>query len=272
MIRLCKIAVFCEECKREKTRFRMMIYPLMRLLPTDIFAVIKLPVMYYFRMSLFLFIGLAAVLGAAGRTVTPDSANVAVTQLLALGKQLTVLKTDLDTVKTRVAADATKAAGGKSAGAARYRALDFGEWTLVFSPIWLFAITMVAAGIALKKFPIEDALSENEFVKKTVENPAYSAANVVAIAGTSAVGSLATLLPPTIEESSDQLPKSSSRYLALLTSLLAFMIGLALSSFFLYSYMATSEAPSLSGMSTVLLSMGIGVVPYAFNKVSSAVK
>jgi hypothetical protein len=36
--------------------------------------------------------------------------------------------------------------------------------------------------------------------------------------------------------------------------------------------MKTNKAPELTGLSTVMLALGIGVVPYAFNKVSAAMK
>jgi hypothetical protein len=49
------------------------------------------------------------------------------------------------------------------------------------------------------------------------------------------------------------------------------IIALCMACFFIYYYIRTGCAPDLSPLSMILLALGLGVVPYAFNKVSTAI-
>ena len=230
---------------------------------------------------------------------------------------------------------------------------------LVFLPFLLFSIIILVLFLKLGKFSLQEALKENEYVKKTIKNPEYTAAAVTALAVTSASASVNAILPPTIEitdvanngtassgildthindkklalasqliddkaandkeqtsineldDDSDFVKKnrqtvlnqkiitdktkndqtqteidklvilaselptapraSSSRFIALVTSLLTLIIAVCLCSFFIYFYIATGTPPDISKFSSVLLALGIGVVPYAFNKVAAAI-
>jgi hypothetical protein len=68
-------------------------------------------------------------------------------------------------------------------------------------------------------------------------------------------------------------PQSVSRFIAFLTGLVALTIGVCLTTFFIYNYFGTSgKTADLSNLTTVIWGLGIGVIPYGANKVSSALK
>jgi hypothetical protein len=92
---------------------------------------------------------------------------------------------------------------------------------------------------------------------------------------------LASLFPPTYEVSnmvrsgtegtvSTSYRASASRLIAFISAMLLFIVGLSASCFFLYFYMANGVAPDLSKLSAVLIALGIGMAPYAVNKVANA--
>lgn len=256
------------------------------------------------------------------------------------------IKNACDTCTTKICKPIVLPAGGSAT-------------LLVFLPFLLFGIIIWVLFSKLGKFSLQEALTENEYVKKTIKNPEYTAAAVTTLAGTSAAASVNTILPPTIDVTdianngtttpgilsshindkkltlankliddkaandkeqtsinalnddndfvkknrqtvlnqkiitdkskndetqteidkliilSTELPAtpraSSSRFIALITSLLTLIIALCLCSFFIYFYIATGNAPDISKFSSVLLALGIGVVPYAFNKVATAI-
>jgi hypothetical protein len=189
-----------------------------------------------------------------------------------ISKTINSLKPKLDTVKDFVTEQKEKSDKANiDCGACDINTIG---WLLIFSPIWIFLITLIAIRKKLKDFNLKDALTESELPKKIVPNPEYTALNINGLAANTAVsGLLPTLLPATIEvTSTDEPPKSSSRYIAFITSALTWIIILCLNCFFIYQYMKTGEAPKLDGLSSVLLALGIGVVPYAFNKISKAVE
>ena len=65
-------------------------------------------------------------------------------------------------------------------------------------------------------------------------------------------------------------PQSISRYIALISSLLIIMIAVAVSCFFIYHYVKFGCPPELGALTSVLLALGVGIVPYVANRVSSS--
>lgn len=143
------------------------------------------------------------------------------------------------------------------------------EWLLVFSPMLIFLVISISLRSILKGFGLRDALQDNEQSKKTILNPEYTSANLQALAANPA---MTALLTPTIQISDGVYAKSSSRYIALITSTVTWAIGLCLTSYFIYAYIKTGKAPELNKLTDIVLTLGIGVVPYVFNKVSEAVR
>ncbi len=193
-------------------------------------------------------------------------------QIEVIAKTVAVIKTDVDSNKAYINTQKENAAKlNKDCITCN---IGFVQWVLIFSPIWLFVIALFLVRKKLKNFSLKEFLTEPELPKKTIPNPEYTSEKLNTLATNPAIsGVLATLIPPTIEvTASTEFPKSSSRYIALITSALTWIIVLCLSCFFLYQYMRTNKPPELSGLSSVLLALGIGVVPYAFNKMSAAMK
>jgi hypothetical protein len=163
----------------------------------------------------------------------------------------------------------TLPAATQQAPAFKGRPVAGGDYAIVFLPIALFFIVLSILRVVLKGYDLQSALTENEYETKVVPNPQHTAANLLTMA--SAPG-LTAAIPPTIEVSGSEKPKSASRYIALLTTCVTLVIGLSLTSFCIYMYINTGVIPDLGKVSSVLLTLGIGVVPYAFNKFSDAVK
>lgn len=66
---------------------------------------------------------------------------------------------------------------------------------------------------------------------------------------------------------------SSSRLIALLTSLCVMSITVCLVCFYMYWYLKDGvNPPKLDGITSVLLTLGLGIVPYGMNKISEAFK
>ena len=66
---------------------------------------------------------------------------------------------------------------------------------------------------------------------------------------------------------------STSRFIAFITGLVALIIGVCLSAFFMYVYFSTpGTTVDLSKLANVIWGLGIGVLPYGFNKASTALK
>jgi len=142
------------------------------------------------------------------------------------------------------------------------RVLNFGEWVLVFSPLVLFiasAIIIVGGSGGLK---LKDALTENELPKIIKDNPLYVQDNVNG-----------GLVSPTIEITDVDCPyrPSTSRLVAFITGILAVIIALNITCFFIYHYLKTGCSPDISELSTVILALGLGMVPYVSSRAVSAV-
>ncbi|TAH05140.1 MAG: hypothetical protein EAZ16_03015 [Sphingobacteriales bacterium] len=190
----------------------------------------------------------------------------------SLQKTTATLKSDVDTIKEKLTT--SKLPVSSNLKECANCEIYFWQWMLVFSPIMIFLLTLLAIRKKIKGFNLREALSETDLPRKTIANPEYTAEKLTALANNPATAAILTaLVPPTIEvTASNEYPKSSSRYIAFITSALTWVIALCLSCFFMYQYIKGNKAPELSGLSSVLLALGIGVVPYAFNKVSNAVK
>ncbi|MEJ7678404.1 MAG: hypothetical protein WKG06_11200 [Segetibacter sp.] len=154
----------------------------------------------------------------------------------------------------------------------RYEKLGI-EWILVLAPLILFFIIFFSIGI-VKDFRLSEALTENEQPKKTIINSEYSVKNIQTLQN---ISNLQVLLPATIDVSDPQPPAlpifraSISRYIAFITSMLTIAIAVSISCFYIYQYIHTNCPPDLSALTPVLIALGIGVLPYAFNKISTAV-
>lgn len=139
-------------------------------------------------------------------------------------------------------------------------ASDFTIILISFSPLILFLIIFTFVFTRLKKedYKISDSLKENETIKVSMPNPL-------------SVNPAPGEAPPPFIDKNIQ-PKSSSRLIAFITGLTTLGIASSLCCFWLYTYIKCGFAPKLDDITNVLLTLGLGVVPYAFNKISSTFK
>jgi len=188
--------------------------------------------------------------------------------------------------------------------------LAYEPMTYMFSllPALLFVVLVIVVVFALKGFNLREALTENDEVKITIVNPAYNSDTLTRLATKDATMA-PSLLPPTIEVTNsflrpdatattatvapnadankpvDEKPEeakstkgskgnfrpSSSRLIAFCSSVITLALSTCMTCFFIYYYISFGKAPDLNGLSTVLVALGLGVVPYASNKLASAV-
>lgn len=123
--------------------------------------------------------------------------------------------------------------------------------------------------------PDADAITAAEAALATARDNYETAIKAGAGSGamsTAMLSSVANLFPPTIEVTgaTASYRPSVSRIIALLSSLLLLIVGLGSSCFFIYFYLVTQNAPNLGKLSAVLIALGIGIVPYSVNKISSS--
>ncbi|WP_179412642.1 hypothetical protein HDF19_13190 [Mucilaginibacter sp. E4BP6] len=175
---------------------------------------------------------------------------------------------------------------GSSVNAGSSHQLTSGEWFLVFLPpiafigglILLLIYTWIIRLIDKKSgppFSLRLALSESTYPQKIDRNTEYNATNIAALVAIQQINTATTALPvitlfPTTITTTDNIYRPSiSRLIAFLTTMVSLLIGICLSSFFIYCYLKDGTVPDVTKLSGILISMGIGVVPYAFNKIST---
>ncbi len=170
--------------------------------------------------------------------------------------------------------------------------LGFGGWLLVFLPVIFFLVMILMFRNEMKGLKLKDALSENSDATITTKNEEYSVANIEKLITAMKSGSgqgdnsgisptllanIVTLLPPTVQVSkqsaddSSRYRPSSSRIIAFISGMILLAVAMGLSSFYIYFYMRTGIPPELSQLSGVLIALGLGMAPYAINKVSGVV-
>ncbi|MDB5017443.1 MAG: hypothetical protein JWQ84_2275 [Mucilaginibacter sp.] len=88
-----------------------------------------------------------------------------------------------------------------------------------------------------------------------------------------AVGAPAVAPVPGVPVATSPSSQSVSRFIAFLTGLVALSIGICITTFYMYSYFSNPTAKiDFSNLTNVIWGLGIGVLPYGFNKASAALK
>lgn len=149
--------------------------------------------------------------------------------------------------------------------------LGNGERLLVIMPLLLFIIASfyILTRLRLEGYKLSDALKENYVVdvSKTTEGVAaqmelQKEMEAQGLAGAAPAGTANT---PT-----EVRPQSTSRLIVFFTGMSAIIISVSAVSFFFYVYLRTGQEPEFESLWNVVLGLGVGVVPYAFNRVSDA--
>lgn len=173
------------------------------------------------------------------------------------------------------------------------------EWVLILFPAIFFVVALFILFHKTKEFNFKEALKENDVSTITVVNPYYSGQvtdpgktdvplslevtpNVVIIANslnsqaqltqTPEAQTQSTLYNMDYKLSSEVYRASISRYIALISSFLIIIIAVTVCCFFLYHYLKFGCPPELGALSSVMLALGVGIVPYVANKISFGIK
>ena len=111
-------------------------------------------------------------------------------------------------------------------------------------------------------YSLADALSEND----TVVTNSAAAANAPIAAGP--VPNNAQQAQGT--QTTQTLPgnRSTSRLVLFLSGITAILIAVCITTYYLYYYLCCGKPPELDGLISVLLTLGIGVIPYTVNRVT----
>lgn len=145
------------------------------------------------------------------------------------------------------------------------RKLDIWQYVLVFLPVLLFGFILyyVLAKLVRENYKLSEMLSDESTVE--VENPLLTAW----LKEGKPLADFPKDIPTRVKET--VWPRSTSRLAAFLSSLMAVTVGACATSYYFYVLIKTGQAPNLSSLFDILLGLGVGVVPYAVNKLSSAV-
>lgn len=161
--------------------------------------------------------------------------------------------------------------------------ISAGEKWLAITPILFFILIIFLVFIKLRKDKVsfKDLLLDKD-VEIALETQKTSQISTLV----SSMQSTSELLPETkmkinkIAEdilnpvNGDQVKNNSSisRFLAFISGIVSVGLASSITSFYMWNFFDGGRPLNLNDLLTVLLSLGIGVIPYAFNKVGSALK
>lgn len=86
---------------------------------------------------------------------------------------------------------------------------------------------------------------------------------------------LSNLFPPTIQTTKTSTSgetkyrPSISRLIAFLSGVIMIIVGISMTCFYIYYYLCTGYAPEIASLSAVLIGLGLGMAPYAVNKIAN---
>ncbi|WP_333600269.1 hypothetical protein [Flavobacterium sp.] len=155
-----------------------------------------------------------------------------------------------------------------------------GMTIISFAPLFLYVVLLIVIfwKLQLEKYKIGDSLRENQTIDVSIDNPAYTPppANPVPPVQNGgapippAVPPLPPANPATPFVGKTIQPQSMSRLLAFISGIMTLGLASSFSSFWLYRYFECGIGTDLSQITNVLLALGLGLLPYAVNKISTA--
>lgn len=155
--------------------------------------------------------------------------------------------------------------------------MDWQMTLLVFAPLLVFlSVTLIVfAKLGKEGFKLGDALKENEVLNISVDNPAMEPPKVPlpATDGRPPVLPLVPVIPPNLPPFVPKTvqPKSTSRLLAFITGLVSAGLASGICSFWIYAYIDDPKNTiDFTNLAAVLLGLGIGVIPYAVNRITKS--
>jgi hypothetical protein len=151
--------------------------------------------------------------------------------------------------------------------------LGRGESWLVAMPLLLFIAASLYVLVRLRRegYRISDALKENYTVDVAKTPEAFTAQLDVQKELKSEEAVTASLNSATDTPATQIRPQSTSRLIVFFSGMAAIIISISAITFFFYVYLRTGKEPEFENLWNIMLGLGVGVVPYAFNRISDAI-
>lgn len=157
-----------------------------------------------------------------------------------------------------------------------------------FLPVALFLFITLTIFIKLRKdgVKLSDILIDKETLQEKRKNNAVIAESHAKVATAAATAISAnpnvdltapTFTPaasgsPITVENSDNPEQSTSRLIVFICGITSIALACCITSFYFYKSFTGTGDVSISGLSNVLYGLGLGVIPYGFNKIAAALK
>lgn len=150
--------------------------------------------------------------------------------------------------------------------------LSAGERWLVSVPLLLFIIASfyILTRLRQEGYRISDALKEN-YTVDIAKTPEAVTAQLDTQREVKAGGAEATNLAAAADTPTTEIrPQSTSRLIAFFAGMAAIIMSVSAVTFFFYVYLRTGQEPKFDSLWNVVLGLGVGVIPYAFNRIADA--
>lgn len=149
------------------------------------------------------------------------------------------------------------------------------ETLIIFSPLILFLIILIVVFSFIGKIPLKQAVMETSYPIAIEKNSLYNTNNIESLMNikrdnNAIATSISKIYPPTVQKAEEVNKVSISRLMALVTGILTIIFVLLVCCLFIYCFLKGKTMPDLDKLVAIFVSLGIGVVPYSFNKVSTA--
>lgn len=156
------------------------------------------------------------------------------------------------------------------------------EEFIAFIPVILYFLILILVFWKLRKDKVtlkellldKDIIMEVEGQKaRQAQETAKTVAKLDSLTAEAYVNQLKTDTNTSEEEENPRQTRSISRLLAFISGLISVGLACTITTFYMWSYFNKNmPKPELNDLLTILLSLGVGVIPYAFNKVGNALK
>lgn len=150
---------------------------------------------------------------------------------------------------------------------------DVEKWVAI-SPILLFLLIVCLVFFKLKKdkVSLKDLLLDKDANVQMEEEKTQQLKAILSAPIENQAALLQTNMMAGTDPNAQKPNTSVSRFLAFISGLVSVGLACVLATFAMWNYFDNNAFPNLNELLGVLLSLGIGVVPYAFNKISTAAK
>ncbi|WP_338870798.1 hypothetical protein WBJ53_23700 [Spirosoma sp. SC4-14] len=192
---------------------------------------------------------------------------------LSLGQSLTALNRSVVALSTRTDTLNQKIDKAQPSATCRFcqSELSAGERWLVSMPLLLFVVASfyVLSRLRQEGYKLSDALKEN-YTVDVKNTPEAATAKLETQKNLMAEGANAAEAEAVTQTTTEVRPQSTSRLIAFFAGMAAIIVSVSAITFFFYVYLRTGEQPEFESLWNVVLGLGVGVVPYAFNRISDA--